>query len=94
MLLLSITEAEKYFDSDEARRCAPTAYAIAQGAWISNSYKTADGDAVCWWWLRSPGDDQGYAAFVYHGGAVGLHGDYVHNGSACVRSAFWINLES
>lgn len=94
VFLLSITEAEKYFDSNKARRCAPTAYAIAQGAYTDDSYKTADGDACCWWRLRSPGGDQSYAANVYTGGAVYSHGinvDYDRDG---VRPAIWVNLES
>ncbi len=41
VFLLSIAEAEKYFTTDEARKCAPTAYAKAQGAYTSDSNKTA-----------------------------------------------------
>ena len=95
VFLLSITEAEKYFDSDEARRCAPTAYAIAQGVWTSDSYKTADGDAVCWWWLRSPGNDECRATYVRSSdGAVYLYGDYVYYVSGCVRPAIWVHLNA
>ncbi len=93
VFLLSITEAKKYFDSDEARRCAPTAYAIAQGAWANDSYKTADGDAVCWWWLRSPGTYQYDAACVGVGGAVYLLGDYVDLGDGCVRPTIWVSID-
>lgn len=57
VFLLSINEVEKYFNSDEARKCAPTAYAKAQGASTSDTFKTPSGAATCWWWLRSPGDD-------------------------------------
>ena len=94
VFLLSINEVEKYFNSDEARKCAPTAYAKAQGAYTSDSYKTASGAATCWWWLRSPGYDQSCAAYVNYGGSVrcsGLNVTYVDD---AVRPALWINLDS
>ena len=94
VFLLSINEVEKYFNSDEARKCAPTAYAKAQGAYTSDSYKTASGAATCWWWLRSPGGIQGCAACVYSDGSVDYYGDYVHSDYDCVRPALWINLDS
>lgn len=93
VFLLSITEANKYFTSDEARRCAPTDYAIAQGAYTSDSYKVG-GRATCWWRLRSPGFIQGYAAFVNYGGDVNEYGRGVSYADRAVRPALWINLES
>lgn len=53
VFLLSITEANRYFKTDEERMCVPTAYAKANGAYMSSSY-TKGGIATCWWWLRSP----------------------------------------
>lgn len=94
VFLLSINEVEKYFNSDEARKCAPTAYAKAQGAYTSDSYKTASGAATCWWWLRSPGSSQGSAATVNHGGSVICNGYSVIYDTDAVRPALWINLDS
>ena len=94
VFLLSINEVEKYFNSDEARKCAPTAYAKAQGAYTSDSYKTASGAATCWWWLRSPGNYQNYAASVNSDGSVYYSGYYVNNAYDAVRPALWINLDS
>ena len=94
VFLLSINEVEKYFNSDEARKCAPTAYAKAQGAYTSDSYKTASGAATCWWWLRSPGNNQNDAARVYNDGSVSCSGTYVINDNYAVRPALWINLDS
>ena len=94
VFLLSINEVEKYFNSDEARKCAPTAYAKAQGAYTSDSYKTASGAATCWWWLRSPGFNQLYAARVSNDGSVGYFGDHVLDDTDAVRPALWINLDS
>ena len=94
VFLLSINEVEKYFNSDEARKCAPTAYAKAQGAYTSDSYKTASGAATCWWWLRSPGLTQNYAANVNNDGSVYSYGNLVFNDDVAVRPALWINLYS
>jgi len=93
VFLLSYTEANKYFSNDQARRCAPTDYAIKNGAFTSSSYSTAEGKATGWWWLRSPGSSSSSAADVYTSGALGL--DYgVHYRDGLVRPAFWLNLES
>ena len=94
VFLLSINEVEKYFNSDEARKCAPTAYAKAQGAYTSDSYKTASGAATCWWWLRSPGYLQYYAASVSYDGSVDYYGRNVDIDYDAVRPALWINLDS
>lgn len=93
VFLLSINEVEKYFNSDEARKCAPTAYAKAQGASTSDTCKTPSGAATCWWWLRSPGDDQSSAAYVYFGGNVFELGNYVFSGLNAVRPAMWISID-
>lgn len=93
VFLLSITEAEKYFMTDESRRCAPTAYAKVRGAFTSDSYKTASGEATCCWWLRSPGSIQDCAAHVYRDGSVGCYGSSVYYDDDCVRPALWINLD-
>jgi len=49
----------------------------------------------CWWWLRSPGDNQNYAALVLEDGSVYYFGIYVYNVNYCVRPALIIsNLKS
>ena len=87
VFLLSITEANKYFSSDSARQCKPTDYAVANGAWESDS-------GNCWWWLRSPGNNQGIAAYVDDDGDVYEYGDFVDYGCYAVRPALWIDLNS
>lgn len=93
VFLLSINEANQYFDNDEARKCVPTLYAIANGAYISN-IDPKGGAATCWWWLRSPGRCQDSAAYVHNSGAVSSSGISVDYSSYCVRPALWINLDS
>ncbi len=93
VFLLSITEANQYFTSDEARKCAPTDYAIAQGADAYDSYK-AGGRAACRWWLRSPGCSQAEAAYVRNDGDVYGYSNTVCNDNYAVRPAMWITLDS
>lgn len=84
IFLLGITEAEKYFGSDEQRKCAPTDFAAANGA-------SANGGA-CEWWLRTPGMQSDFIAnvgsdgFIYYGGCDVSYSGY------CVRPAIWIDL--
>ena len=94
IFLLSKEEAETYFSSDEERMCAPTEYAIAQGAWTSDDHRTAEGEAACVWWLRSPGGNCSFAARVSTDGFVNDLGRNVNDDSHCVRPALWINLDS
>lgn len=99
VFLLSYAEANKYFgvtydnSSNTKSRVAPTAYAIAQGAWTSSSNKTADSTDAGWWWLRSPGYYQDCAALVYYDGS--LFGFFsVNDASGSVRPALWVNIEA
>ena len=69
VFLLSVVEANKYFESDDARMCTPTGYAIQQGAHTSDSYKV-EGRKACWWWLRSPGRNSNGAAVVNADGSI------------------------
>ncbi len=85
---LSITEVNKYFNSDSARQCEATAYAEAQGAYVSSSNRN------CWWWLRSPGGYQTYAAYVRGDGDVREYGEDVSYSYIAVRPALWIDLNS
>ncbi len=91
--LLSINEAtneftsEKvytYFTDDNSRMCAPTKYAVAQGASQSSNY-TVDGVGACWWRLRSPGYKSRSAAYVSFVGSVNDTGSDVRYGDFSVR---------
>jgi tetratricopeptide (TPR) repeat protein len=85
IFLLSIDEVEEYFDSDSARQCEPTDYAVANGAYES--------DGNCIWWLRTPGSTGSYAACVYSAGDVYVSGDRIHSDYRSVRPAMWIEIE-
>jgi len=87
VFLLSIEEFEALFATDEARICKPTAYAGEQGAHMYDS-------GACFWWLRSPGNNQRRASLVLGVGVVDRYGDGVRNVLGAVRPALWVNLES
>lgn len=83
VFLLSITEANRYFKSDEARACVLTSYAKKNGAYTKGG-----------WWLRSPGHSQDVAVSVNYGGNIDSYGDTVIFNSNCVRPAMWIDLSA
>ena len=85
VFLLSITEVNKYFSSDNARQCQGTAYCYAQGAFKASNRN-------CWWWLRSPGINSYYAASVDYVGSVNDRGDGINDDRRGVRPAMWIDL--
>ncbi len=78
---LSLAEAERYFKYDSERRCQPTAHACNLGAWVDGSY------GCCYWWLRSPGDTENSASYVYADGALRPDGKYGSNECGTVRPA-------
>lgn len=103
IFVLSLTEAQKYFTTNESRMCHPTAFAKANanGEWRNEGF--------CRWWLRTPGISQEYTSDVTEDGNINyLLGKFVDadwetysfpdfsmilSGDA-VRPAMWIDLES
>lgn len=83
VFLLSIEEVNEY---DSARQCAPTDYAVANGAYVNRD------NGNCWWWLRSPGYYQHSAADVDSGGSI-MNGG-VDTSDGAIRPALWIDLRT
>lgn len=81
VFLLSIAEAEKYFSSDAARKCTPTA----------SAFKGIDS---FWWWLRSPGSSLGRPAGVGDDGTIIYGGLVPVYSMVVVRPAIWVELDS
>ena len=88
VFLLSIAEAERYFGSESARQCQPTAYANAQSTYANIS--TANGN--CLWWLRTQGIRPNAAAFVDSEGYVSYHGYSVDHTITAIRPALRIDI--
>lgn len=86
--LLSVKEANRYFESDSDRVCFPTIYAFAKNSNIVNT-----GGMCCWWWLRSPGSNCNRAADVNPSGSLDCDGLNVDFSSVAVRPAIWVELD-
>ena len=87
VFLLSITEAENYFNNNNARVCYLTEYAVARGEGIRLK------PVAYTWWLRSPGAYMHYAALILTNGEVYSYGtDAYYRNDIAVRPAMWINL--
>ena len=93
IFLLSRQEAAQYFVNEEARKATPTAYALAQCAWQSDTH-TLDGIGCCCWLLRSPGESSVGANIVHYNGGLSTFYDvyYVHNYEAAIRPALKLHL--
>ena len=86
IFLLSMPEANSYFDSESARQCEATPYCYARGA-----SKAKNGN--CFWWLRSIGLISGTAMVVINDGSIVSHAFYVNHLGGSIRPAIWISLE-
>ena len=86
VFVLSISEAVKYFSSNDARHCGITEYAKAKGVFVNNQEQST------FWWLRSVGMNQDYAALGSPNGAISYMGAPVHTDDNGVRPALWIDL--
>ena len=86
IFLLSVDEADQYFENDGSRACQAV-YTVRQ----NRAYKdTSNGNTA--WWLRSPGGNKGFAASVDNFGCVNPEG-YSATAEIAVRPALWINLK-
>ncbi len=91
VFLLSIVEAKKYFSSDEARKCIPTAYTKANGVYTIGEYTVISNPDR--WWLRSPGDSLNDTACITSDGFIANYGSTVSDVHIAVRPAMWISIE-
>ncbi|MBQ2953233.1 MAG: hypothetical protein IJE07_06715 [Clostridia bacterium] len=95
VFLLSVVEAERYFASETARQCRPTAYAVKQGADdfpYGFGYGGAELSGNCEWWLRQPSDGLYGAPTVCPNGS--FRGQVVNMSNFSIRPAIWIDLDS
>lgn len=84
--LMSISDAQQYFSSDDARKCLPTPYAV--GTNILKNFETG----VCWFWLRSPGCSPVNIACVDDRGRISEKGDYVMDFYIAIRPLIRISI--
>ncbi len=86
VFLLSLYEANTYFKNDEDRILYPTELAVSQGVFVAEN-------GGCWWWLRSPGSHDHYAADVDYGGDIDSYGSDKYNGINAIRPAMWVSID-
>lgn len=88
IFLLSMQEAYRYFDSDQARQCFGTEFCYASGA------EKGQGGA-CLWWLRTPGIETSTVSVVLDDGSVFPNGfSSGHLPNLAIRPAMWIDLNA
>lgn len=98
IFLLSIAEAKNtgYGFTDntletDTRKSVNTAYVRGGGHTGTGGNDVGSADV---WWLRSPGSDTSYAAFVNTDGSINGYGFLVSLGNNAVRPAFNLDLSS
>lgn len=96
VFLLSFAEATRFMGTEESRRCAATAYAVARGAWAGDDDRfTVDDRRATRWWLRSPGRSR--SNVVYAGTTGRLYDEgigYTSHRGISVRPVIWVSLEA
>lgn len=90
IFLLSIEELAHYLKSAEERMAFPTEYARLNGAGFDRDIE----GGPCWWWLRTPGQDNSHATDVKSGGAINYQGYDVASRNFSVRPALWLDLSA
>ena len=94
VFLLSIGEVVKYFGDSGALESNKL-----KEAWIDDEYnearivKDAEGKST-WWWLRSPGDSDMCASYIYTDGTLYMKGDRVFYAGGGIRPAIWVYLRA
>lgn len=83
---LSMAEADKYFSSNDERKCKPTDFAARH-----NAYRGKE-NGCCGFWLRTPGCIATSAAIVYSIGAMDSVGVSVYYERVAIRPAMRIML--
>ncbi len=91
VFLLSIGEAQEYFNTEADRQCKTTAYV----QYNTNAYVN-DENGCCWWWLRTQGRFPGSFAYVPNYGSLdsdSFEGRDFYRPDGAVRPALWVDLE-
>ncbi len=91
IFILSASEANEYFNSDEERMASPTHYAKQRGA-KTGDVTSLDGRSTCQWWLRTVGKDNSRVIYVHTTGHVISGGAAYQKTDKAVRPAMWIEI--
>ena len=88
VFLLSHDEVERYFPSDEERKCTATEYATANGVSTNQSSKSV------WWWLRTQPKNKFSVEVISNYGWFNEYGIYVNAKYTAVRPALWLSMSA
>ena len=91
VFLLSVVETDRFFSSNEARKCLGTTTSVAQGLYLNETY-TLDGKNTCYWWLRQPGRYMKTTACIDADGTIHPSGYLSDEDMVGVRPALWIDI--
>lgn len=96
IFLLSIAEASNsgYFPKYSSSRYSANTPYVADGGRLGTYMKGEDEGYLDRWWLRSPGQNNQFAAFIEEDGGDVFDGNPVSNKTTAVRPAFNLNLTS
>ena len=86
MFLLSTDEVNKYFKISKETKCQVTVYAKTNGAYCDGAY-------FGYWWLRTSGQYEQNASYVFYSGGVSEMGYDVSGIIFGVRPAMWIEIK-
>lgn len=86
VFLLSTSEAEKYFATNQDRIAFGTEFSYGQ-------YLQSDGENGMMWWLRSPGYYDYRASIVYENGTIDYDGFSTNRNCVAIRPAIWIKFK-
>lgn len=91
VFLLSISEVKKYLPERSERYGIATVFAQAKD--IGPAYLHKNNDRHYLWWLRSPGNGNDCAAYIYGDGYIIHAGTAVDNKGYGVRPALWVDTK-
>ena len=86
IFLLSMSEAEKYFKTNAARRCEPSKH-------VSDGADAVMSGEYCEYWLRSATERIGFSLVVQADGTILEAKGYHQNTRMPVRPALWVEME-
>ena len=84
--MLDIEQANRYYEYDSWRACAPTEYAVSMGARSENG--------ACWWWLTDKGNIDASASYVHFDGSIRTHGFATDYDLVAVRPVIWVKADT
>jgi len=95
VFILSVEEIVKYFgDSGKLTQSVGAEFMLSD-EYNDNRIAYDMDSKVSWWWLRTPGNSEGDAAYIYIDGHIvvmGIYTGYSGGGGGGIRPALWLSF--